>query len=112
MDTEKLSVEVHKEFARRMEEHNAVQDKRIDALEQNVQEIQTLTVSVEKMAIGIESMTKELGKQSDSIGKLDVRLDAIEREPGEKWKKILWYVLIAFVGAGLVIIGQRIGLPL
>ena len=112
MEGEFLSVEVHNEFARRIEEHNAMQDKRLDALEKNVQGIQNLTVSVEKMAIGIESMTKEMGRQSENISKLDSRLDDIEKEPGDKWKRFVWLILAAVVGGVLVVTGQAIGLPL
>lgn len=109
MDTEKLSVEVHREFARRIEEHNDLQDRQIAELQRNVQEIQTLTVSVEKMAIGIESMAKELGRQSENIGKLDVRLDAIEREPGEKWKKAIWIIVSGIIGFALALVAAKIG---
>ncbi len=112
MDNEKLSVEVHTEFAKRIEEHNAIQDKRLDALEKNVQEIQNLTVSIEKMTIGIESMTKEMGRQNESINKLDSRLDDIEKEPADKWKRFVWLILAAVVGGVLVVVGQTIGLPL
>lgn len=117
MDTEKLSVEVHNEFARRMEEHNALQDRRIDALEENVKQIQTLTIAVEKMAVSTETMAKELGKQGDSISKLDNRLDEIDRKPdqatskdAQKWEKFLWLVFSAVVGAVLALVFRQIGL--
>lgn len=103
--TEKLSVEVHNEFARRIEEHNDWQDQQIRELQENVKQIQTLTVAVERMAVSTEAMAKELGKQG-------ARLDDIEKEPANNWKKFLWIIGAAIIGGVLVIVGQHIGIPL
>lgn len=105
MDTEKLSVEVHDEFVRRMDEHNARQDKRIDGLEERYRQIQDLNNSVNRIAISIEVMAKELAKQGE-------RLEAIEKEPAANWKKFMWLLFSALMGGILVIVGQHVGIPL
>ena len=58
MDGQYVSMEVHKEFEKRMISENERladedkrQNKRIDALEDTVRQIGTLTASVEKLAI-------------------------------------------------------------
>ena len=53
----------HEEFRRRLEEENRRQDKRIELLEDNMRELNSLTASVGKLATSIESMVKEQEKQ-------------------------------------------------
>ena len=65
----------HNEFAKRLEEENRRQDKRIELLERSVREIGALTTSVEKLAMSVESMVKEQAKQGEP-------LEALGREPG------------------------------
>lgn len=106
MDTERtLSLEVHQEFVKRVEQHQARQDKRLDGLEERYRQIQDLNTSVQRIAISIEVMTKELAKQGE-------RLEVIEKEPAANWKKFLWLLFSALMGALLVVVGQSIGLPM
>ena len=60
----------HEEFRRRLEEENRRQDKRIELLEDNIRELNSLTASVGKLATSIESMVKEQEKEmADAAGK-------------------------------------------
>ena len=85
------------------DEINNNQNRRLDALEENVKQIQALTISVEKMAVSIEQMTKELTKQGQ-------RLEAIEAEPGEKWKQAVWIVISVIITATVTLFLSRIGI--
>lgn len=105
MDDKYLKEDVHEEFAKRVDEHQARQDKRLDGLEERYRQIQDLNTSVQRIAISIEVMTKELAKQGE-------RLEAIEKEPAANWKKFLWLLFSALMGALLVVVGQTIGLPM
>ncbi len=105
MEDKYLKEDVHEEFAKRVDEHQARQDKRLDGLEERYRQIQDLNTSVQRIAISIEVMTKELSKQGE-------RLEAIEKEPAANWKKFLWMLFSALVGALLVVVGQSIGLPM
>ena len=69
----------HEEFRRRLEEENRRQDKRIELLEDNIRELNSLTASVGKLATSIESMVKEQEKQ----GK---RLETLEDRDGAMWR--------------------------
>ena len=89
-----ITEEVHKEFATRVDAENQMQNKRIDKLEETVKEIQRLTIAVERMAVSMEAMTKEIASQGQ-------RLDAIEKEPADKWKNAVWIVVSALIAAAV-----------
>ncbi len=93
----------HKEFAKRQDEENKRQNKRIDELEETVRQIGTLTASVEKLAVSIESMAKEQEQQ----GK---RLQEIEARDGEKWRQVTGYIITAVTGIILGFIATHLGL--
>lgn len=105
MDDRFLKEDVHEEFAKRVDAHQERQDKRIDDLEERYRQIQDLNASVQRIAVSIEVMAKELAKQGE-------RLEVIEKEPANNWKKFLWLLFSALMGAMLVIVGQSIGLPM
>ena len=93
----------HTEFADKIEKEDERQNKRISLLEESLKQIYTLNTSVEKIAISIETLTKEIGQQNE-------RLKAIEDKPAQNWDKLLWLVggvIISAIGA-LVI--KQIGL--
>lgn len=91
---EPISRAEHEEFSRRLEDWNKRQDKRLELLEDNVREIGTLTASVERLTISVQSMVKEQERQ----GK---RLETLEGRDGAKWRKLMGYIVSALV-AGVV----------
>ena len=93
----------HEEFRRRLEEENRRQDKRIELLEDNIRELNSLTASVGKLATSIESMVKEQEKQ----GK---RLETLEDRDGAMWRKIVAYGATELVGIFIGYIAQQLGL--
>ena len=107
---EYVSMEMHKEFEKRMTSENERladedkrQNKRIDALEDTVRQIGTLTASVEKLAISVESMAKAQEQQSG-------RLEAIEKRDGEMWRKVPGYIVTAVAGIVIGFIFKQIGM--
>lgn len=92
--SEYISREEHKEFAERIDAENERQNKRLSSLEETVKEIQRLTIAVERMAVSMEAMTKEIASQGQ-------RLDAIEKEPADKWKNAVWVVVSALIAAAI-----------
>lgn len=102
MDTPITRAE-HEEFKRRLEEENARQNKRITVLEETVRQINNLTVSVEKLAISVESMAKEQKEQG-------IKLETLESRDGEKWRTVSSYVLTAIAGAVVAFIMSNIGI--
>lgn len=84
----------HVEFSKRMENEHDIQSKRITALEKAVDSINQITVNVERLAISMENMTKELERQ----GK---RLDVIEETPKKRWESIVTALVAGIVGFAL-----------
>jgi hypothetical protein len=91
-DEKYVSWTVHKEFADRIDERDKMQNSRIDALEQGLKEVNKITLSVERLAANIETMTAEIKKQG-------LRLDEIEKRPAKRWDAVVTGIIGAVVGA-------------
>ena len=99
---EGISREEHEEFRRRMEEEDKRQNRRIDLVEKSIQQIGDIAMSVEKMAVSLQSMVKEQEQQ----GK---RLEALESRDGEMWRKAVGCVVTALLGAVIGFALKQIG---
>ena len=111
----------HEEFARRIEAEHKRQNRRLELLEENVRQVQELTVSVKELALSVKQMCKEQERQSerlealesrsgDSHAMLDQRLDTLEGRDGEKWRKVVSYVTTSIIGILLGFIASQLGL--
>lgn len=89
-----LTIKVHDEFAKRIEAEETRQNKRLETLEQTMSQLTDLTVAVKEMAVSMAAMKDTLEKQGQ-------RLEDIEKEPGQNWKKAVWLVVAAIVGFGI-----------
>lgn len=78
----------------RFEDEERRQNHRLQGLEADVKEIHQLAISVNAMAISVDNLTKEIAKQSQ-------RLEAIEKEPGDKWHKAVWVVISTLIGIAI-----------
>ena len=92
--SEFVTLEVHTEFAKRIEAEDNRQNKRIERLEEGQMQISKLVTSVEVLATNIKTMSDELSKQ----GK---RLEEIETTPRKRWETIIACIITGLVGAGL-----------
>ena len=88
----------HKSFCRRLDEHDAL-----------LKEQNKIVVAIERQSNAIETMNTSMGRVEKKVDSLSGRVDAMEKEPGEKWKKVTWeilkYVLLAIAGVvvGLIV---------
>lgn len=103
MDDTPISRREHEEFAKRQDEENKRQNRRIDALEVTVREIGSLTTSVAKLAASMESMLREQEKQGE-------RLEALEGRDGEMWRKIIGHIATAIISIVIGFIFAKIGM--
>lgn len=103
MDDKTISRAEHEEFAKRIEEENHRQNRRIEILEKNMQQLAALTSSVEKLAYSIEGMVKEQESQGN-------RLEKLESKDGEKWRSVSSYVITVIIGLVLGYIFQQAGM--
>lgn len=90
--SEFLTVEVHKEFEKRVEEENTRQNHRLNNLEIGLKEVNKIAGSVERLVTQIETLTKEISKQGE-------RLEEIEKKPAKRWDVVITGALSAIVGA-------------
>lgn len=82
----------HDEFAKRMEDEHNRMNKRLMKVEDEVGQITKLTLSVEKLAIGVGNMVEEQKKQGE-------RLEKLEDVPADNWRTLKVGFLSALAGA-------------
>ena len=82
----------HEEFVKRIEEQEKRQDRRLELLETDVDNLQKLSTNIEKLAVNMDSMCKELSRQG-------TRLENLEARDGEKWRQTVACVISAIAGA-------------
>lgn len=82
----------HEEYARRMDAEHVRQNKRISHLEENVEALQKLAMSVERLADNMQRMLEEQERQGKEI-------DELKEEPAKKWKSAQTALMNAFLGA-------------
>ena len=90
----------HEEFKKRIEDENHRQNKRIEVLEKITQQINSLTVSVEKLAQSIELMVSEQKQQGKRL----------ESRDGDMWRTAVKYVLTTALGLVLGAAAMKFGL--
>ena len=93
----------YEEHNRRMDDHHKGQDARLKKLEVAVEQNNKLLVSVEKLALSMENMQKELKEQGE-------RVETLESRDGEMWRKVVGYVLTAVISIVVGFIFSRIGM--
>lgn len=97
----------HEEFCRRIEAEEKRQNKRLDMLEDQTQVIQSLALSVDRLATSMDRMAQEQAEQGE-------RLKALEQEPAEHWNSAKRTVITTIVSvvagalaAGLIILAAQ-----
>ena len=86
---------VHDEFARRIDEENDRQNKRLSILEQGQTQINELVSTVKVLAVNMENMAKEQVKQG-------AKLEEIEGKPAKRWETVISCIITALVTAGVM----------
>ena len=100
---EYVSKAVHDLELSRVNDEQARQNKRLDILESKIENLADLTSSVKLLAANMEAMAKEQA----TIGQ---RLDTLEAEPADKWKKAVWIVVTALIAAAVGYFLKGVGL--
>lgn len=98
-----ISRQEHIEFAKRQDDENKRQNRRIEELEEEYKQLSALTASVEKLASSMESMVKEQEKQ----GK---RLEVLENRDGEKWRTVVSHIITTIIGAVVCYFLMQLGM--
>lgn len=93
----------YEEHNKRMEDEHTRQNHRISALEKAVEQNNKLLVSVEKLAISMENMQKELSENGE-------RLEVLENRDGELWRKATGYILTSIISIVVGFIFSKLGI--
>lgn len=93
----------HEEFKLRLAEENKRQDRRIELMEESMKRMESLSISIEKLAANMENMLKEQIQQGE-------RLEALESRDGEMWRKMIGYALMTVVGIIVGCLFKQVGL--
>ena len=88
---EYVTIEVHNEFARRIDDESHRVSKRLDLLEDSVRQITELVASVKVLATQMESMATEQRKMGD-------RLDELEEKPAKRWDAVVSGIISGVIG--------------
>jgi chromosome segregation ATPase len=84
----------HSSFKRRLDEHDTA-----------IREQNKIFIALEKQSSAIESMNTSMNRVEDKVDGISKRVDTLEQEPGERWKKITWeivkYVVLALIGVAV-----------
>ena len=88
---------------KRIKAEESRQNHRLDKLEDTSQKINDLVVSIKELSVNMSQMQTTLKTLTD-------RLTAIEDEPGQNWKKAVWIVVAAIIGAAVGAAIRSIGL--
>lgn len=75
-------------------DENVRQNKRIDKLENDMDKLTALTISVEKLSMSIERMTKE---QTE----INKHVTALEARDGEKWREVVKTIITCLVSGAV-----------
>lgn len=101
---ESKCIEMSNAIARNEMEHKSFL-RRLDELEHSTKKQNDILVTLQKQGDSIEVMAKTLSEVKMTVGSIDRRVDAIEREPADKWKKIAFeivkYIILAAVGVAV-----------
>lgn len=89
-----LRIEVHKEYAERMEADHARFNVRLKELEKKTEQNTQMLISIERLATNMENMQKEQKDQGE-------RLEALEERDGEMWRKVVGYVITTIIGLAI-----------
>ena len=103
MDERYVTMEFHNEYAKRMQDEHDRQNDRLDKLEKGLEENNKLVISVEKLAVSVQSMVEEQKNQG-------ARLEVLERRDGEMWRKCLSYLITAIVGIVVGFVFRQLGM--
>lgn len=97
----------YEEHNKRMDDEHKRQNHRIGLLEKISEQNNKLLISVEKLALNMETMQKELKKQGESLEAQSEEIEQLKGRDGEKWRRIKDKLIDLILGAvvGFLIAG-------
>lgn len=91
--------EVVKAEIQRLHDENERQNHRLCELEQTIKQLNELVLSVQRISLSVESLTKEVQKQGQ-------RLEVIEQKPAQNWNtmtRTIFTTVVSAIAGGLAV---------
>ena len=116
MENEKLEIIVAK-HDEQLKQH----DKEIEELKDTTKVLHEMNTNIKILAMQgttqtekIENIENKVGKLDTKVEKMDITIEEIKCKPdkvdAKKWREIVKYVVIFFVGSTLTLFAKQIGL--
>ena len=100
-ENEEQVIALREEMAANNKEHEAF-NRRLKEHDQKLGQLNELTLAISRLTDANVNVTRVLEQVKGTVQRLDTRMESIEHEPGEKWKKITFeiikYLVLAAVG--------------
>ena len=97
-----LKSQVDRETAANEAEHNSFK-RRLDALEAAEKERTEMLLAIQSLGDAVKNVSTKVGEIAVSVNKVEQRVDEIEAEPADRYKRITYeiikYIVLAVVGA-------------
>ena len=101
-DLLEMKAQVDRETAANETEHASFR-RRLKDLEDAGKERTEMLLAIQRQGDAIENIGKKVGEIAVSVGNVEKRVDEIENEPADKYKKlsleVVKYIVLAIVGA-------------
>ena len=104
---EKLQAQISQiveRIAEMRSDHRAILH-RLQAVEENAKRLSELQLTLQRQGDSIGQVCERLDSQNASLSSVSGRVTEIEKEPGERWKKIgfelIKYIVLAAAGAAI-----------
>lgn len=97
--------QVDQETAANHAEHASFK-RRLDVLEGAAKERTEMLLAIQRQGDAIERIGEKVGEIAVSVSKVEQRVDDIESEPAEKYKKITFEIVLCVV---LAVVGAVVG---
>lgn len=102
--TEEQYARIIADMARNEQEHESY-NRRLHEHDEQLKKQNDILIVLERQSNNIERLTSSMKGIEQSLTSMDKRLDAIEKEPADKWKKISFeivkYVILAIVAVAV-----------
>lgn len=92
-------------------EHRAKSNtRRIEKLELQMESIHSIATSGEVMVSELGHQTEAIERIEGNVGKLNSKVEDLEKKPGKRWDSIVDKVLLAIVGGIVCYLLARLGI--
>ena len=102
---EEQYAEIKAQLATNQKEHESY-NRILQEHDSTLKEISKTQIILERLSNAVSNLTNGMTEVKTTVQSVDRRVAELEREPGEKWKKVTWEIIKAVV---IAIAGVALG---